>query len=266
VTAADVKRTESVVEAVVDGAIGRITLNRPEAMNAITVALGEQLETALRTLAPQVRVIVLRGASGNFSVGGDFHELQQLREQGRDAMSELFGNFGRACSAIAELDVPVIAAVEGYAMAGGFELMQSADIALVHAKAKLADTHSNHGMVPGGGSTQRLPRLVGRQRALAHILTGDRLSADQAVAWGLAYRALPADTFDADVDAFAEALAAKDPVALGRSKRLVYAGLRLPLADGLSLEHRTVLDHLSEDSSGTGIDEFTNKDQRRSTP
>ncbi len=186
-TAADVKRTESVVEAVVDGgAIGRITLNRPEAMNAITVALGEQLETALRTLAPQVRVIVLRGASGNFSVGGgDFHELQQLREQGRDAMSELFGNFGRACSAIAELDVPVIAAVEGYAMAGGFELMQSADIALVHAKAKLADTHSNHGMVPGGGSTQRLPpRLVGRQRALAHILTGDRLSADQAVAWG----------------------------------------------------------------------------------
>lgn len=181
-------------------------------------------------------------------------------------MSELFGNFSRACSAIAELDVPVIAAVEGYAMAGGFELMQSADIALVHAKAKLADTHSNHGMVPGGGSTQRLPRLVGRQRALAHILTGDRLSADQAVAWGLAYRALPADTFDADVDAFAEALAAKDPVALGRSKQLVYAGLRLPLADGLSLEHRTVLDHLSEDSGGTGIDEFTNKDQQRSTP
>nr|WP_274522703.1 enoyl-CoA hydratase/isomerase family protein [Rhodococcus sp. YH3-3] len=265
-TAADVKRTVSVVEAVVDGAIGRIMLNRPEAMNAITVALGEQLETALRTLAPQVRVIVLRGAGGNFSVGGDFHELQQLREQGRDAMSELFGNFSRACSAIAELDVPVIAAVEGYAMAGGFELMQSADIALVHAKAKLADTHSNHGMVPGGGSTQRLPRLVGRQRALAHILTGDRLSADQAVAWGLAYRALPADTFDADVDAFAEALAAKDPVALGRSKQLVYAGLRLPLADGLSLEHRTVLDHLSEDSGGTGIDEFTNKDQQRSTP
>jgi enoyl-CoA hydratase len=257
--------TESVVESVADGAIGRITLNRPEAMNAITVALGAQLETALRELAPKVRVIVLRGAGGNFSVGGDFHELQRLRGEGRDAMAELFANFGRACSAIAELDVPVVAAVEGYAMAGGFELMQASDIALVHENVKLADTHSNHGMVPGGGSTQRLPRLVGRQRALGHILTGDRLSADQAVAWGLAYRALPVDTFDADVDAFAAALAAKDPVALKRSKQLVYAGLRLPLQDGLALEQSTVLDHLTEDSSGTGIDEFTNKDHRRST-
>lgn len=257
--------SESVVEAVADGAIGRITLNRPEAMNAITVALGEQLEIALRTLAPTVRVIVLRGAGGNFSVGGDFHELQRLRGQGRDAMSELFANFGRACSTIAELDVPVIAAVEGYAMAGGFELMQAADIALVHEKATLADTHSNHGMVPGGGSTQRLPRLVGRQRALAHILTGDRLSADQAVAWGLAYCALPADTFDAEVDTFAAALADKDPAALARSKRLVYEGLRSPLEQGLVMELHTVLDHLGEESSGNGIDEFTNNDQRRST-
>lgn len=265
-TAVILDDNQSVVDTAVDGAVGRITLNRPEAMNAITVALGEQLETALRELAPKVRVIVMRGAGGNFSVGGDFHELQRLRAQGREAMSELFANFGRACSAIAELDVPVIAAVEGYAMAGGFELMQAADIALVHAKAKLADTHSNHGMVPGGGSTQRLPRLVGRQRALGHILTGDRLSADEAVTWGLAYRAFPDDTFDTDVNAFAQTLAAKDPVALRRSKQLVYAGLQLPLKDGLSLEHRTVLDHLSEDQSGTGIDEFTNKDQRRSTP
>lgn len=255
--------SECIVQSVADGAIGRITLNRPEAMNAITVALGEQLEAALRALAPNVRVIVIRGAGGNFSVGGDFHELQRLRGQGRDAMSELFANFGRACSAIAELDVPVIAAVEGYAMAGGFELVQASDIALVHEKAKLADTHSNHGMVPGGGSTQRLPRLVGRQRALAHILTGDRLSANEAVAWGIAYRALPADTFDAEVDTFASALADKDPAALARSKRLVYEGLRSPLEQGLAMELRAVLDHLGEESSGNGIDEFTNKDQRR---
>ena len=260
-TAADVNSDEAVVEAVVDGAIGRITLNRPESMNAITVELGEQLEAALRTLAPQVRVIVIRGAGGNFSVGGDFRELQRLRSEGRDAMSVLFANFGRACSAIAELDVPVVAAVDGYAMAGGFELMQAVDIALVHEKAKLSDTHSNHGMVPGGGSTQRLPRLVGRQRALGHILTGDRLSAEQAVAWGLAYRVLPAAKFDVEVDSFAELLATKDPMALKRSKKLIYAGLSLPLQEGLALEHRTVLDHLGEDSSGTGIDEFTNKDK-----
>ncbi|AII10954.1 enoyl-CoA hydratase (plasmid) [Rhodococcus opacus] len=249
----------NVVESRIDGPIGTILLNRPEAMNAITVELGAGLEAALRDLAPRVSVIVIRGAGGNFSVGGDFRELQRLRAQGRDAMAPLFGNFARACAAIAELDVPVIAAVEGFAMAGGFELMLSADIALVHEKAKLADTHSNHAMVPGGGSTQRLPRMVGRQRALAHILTGDRLSATDAVAWGLAYRALSADRFDAAVAEFARNLAEKDRTALARIKRLIYAGLERPLSEGIELEAQIVLDHLSEDTSGAGIDAFTGR-------
>lgn len=248
-----------VVETSVDNRVGTILLNRPEAMNAITVALGTQLEAALRELATQADVIVIRGAGENFSVGGDFHELQSLREQGREAMAPLFGNFARACSTIAEIDVPVIAAVEGFAMAGGFELMQSADIALVHEKAKLADTHSNHGMVPGGGSTQRLPRLVGRQRALAHILTGDRLSAADAVTWGLAYKMFTAAEFDSSVAEFARKLADKDRAALTRSKRLVYAGLELPLSEGIEMEAQVVLDHLSEDVSGTGIEAFTEK-------
>ncbi|MDH6282665.1 enoyl-CoA hydratase/isomerase family protein [Prescottella agglutinans] len=251
--------TSGVVQCRIDGKIGTIVLNRPEAMNAITVELGAGLEAALYDLAPQVNVIVIRGAGGNFSVGGDFNELQRLRAQGREAMAPLFGNFARACAAIAALDVPVIAAVEGFAMAGGFELMCSADIVLVHENAKLADTHSNHGMVPGGGSTQRLPRLVGRQRALAHILTGDRLSAADAVAWGLAYRMLPSDGFDAEVDEFAWKLAEKDRAALTRSKRLIHSGLERPLADGIELEAQTVLDHLSEDSSGAGIDAFTRR-------
>lgn len=246
-----------VVETGIDDRIGTIVLNRPEAMNAITVELGAELEEALRDLGSKADVIVIRGAGGNFSVGGDFHELQRLRAQGREALAPLFGNFARACATIAEIDVPVIAAVEGFAMAGGFELMQAADIALVHEKAKLADTHSNHGMVPGGGSTQRLPRLVGRQRALAHILTGDRLSATDAVAWGLAYKVLPADGFDSAVDGFARKLAGKDHAALARSKRLVYAGLERPLNEGIELEAQTVLDHLSEDTSGAGIDAFT---------
>ena len=136
---------------------------------------------------------MIRGADGNFSVGGDFNELERLRAEGEEAMAELFDAFGRACALIAELPVPVVAAVDGYAMAGGFELMQSCDIALVADEAKIGDNHSNYGMVPGGGSSQRLPRLAGRQRALALILTGERLSGPDAVAWGLAYRSLPAD-------------------------------------------------------------------------
>lgn len=242
------------------GKVGYVVLDRPQAKNAITVQLGLELEQALRELAEDVHLIVVRGAGGTFCVGGDFHELERLRADG--TMAPLFDNFARACAAVAELPVPVVAAVEGYAMAGGFELMQACDIVLVHEDAVIADNHSNFGQVPGGGSTQRLPRLVGRQRALAHILTGDRLTAAEAVAWGLAYRSLPAETFGADVDAFAQRLADKDPVALARTKRSVHQGLALSLADGLALERRTVLEHLSGAEAGRGIASFTHRGAR----
>ena len=226
--------------------VGWITLNRPEAMNAITIELACALEAALLDLGTRARVIVIRGAGGNFCVGGDFKALQALQAEGREATRELFVSFHRACATIGSLDVPVIAAVEGFAMAGGFELMQSCDFCLVRVDAKLADTHSNHAMIPGGGSTQRLPRLVGRQRALAHILTGDRLSGAEAVEWGLAYKAFDAEAFEGGVAAIARQLASKSPAALARCKRLVYEGLELPLSEGVELELEAVLDHLNE--------------------
>ncbi|MGW4125320.1 enoyl-CoA hydratase/isomerase family protein [Nocardia sp. NPDC004711] len=239
------------------GDVGTITLNRPERMNAITVELGARLHLALIETAARAKVVVIRGSGGNFCAGGDFHELERLRAEGRDAMAPLFANFRAACDAIAELPIPVICAVEGYATAGGFELVQAADIVLVHENAVLADIHSRYGQVPGGGSTQRLQRLVGRQRALAHILTGDRLTADEALAWGLAYRKYSAADFDSGVMVFAEQLSTKNPAALAKSKRLVNQGLGLPLAEGLSLEFETVLDHLTSRSAADGIDSFT---------
>lgn len=245
-----------------NGAVGTITLNRPEQMNAITVELGVALGHALRDLSERCRVIVIRGSGGNFCAGGDFRELERLRAGGAADMAPLFSNFRKACDTIATLPVPVVCAVEGYAMAGGFELMQAADIVLVHQNAVIADIHSRFDQVPGGGSTQRLPRLVGRQRALAHILTGDRLSAAEAVAWGLAYRQFGAREFDAAVPGFAAKLADTDPEALARSKHLIYAGLRLPLEDGLDLEARTVLEHLCGASAAAGIESFTKSDQQ----
>jgi enoyl-CoA hydratase len=231
----------------VEGPIGTITLNRPQAYNAITIELARGLERALRELGSNstVKVIVIRGAGGNFSVGGDFKELERLRASGVEAMRELFETFHRVCEAIALVPVPVIAAVEGHACAGGFELALASDIVLVRDDAKLSDIHSNHGMVPGGGSTQRLPRLVGAQRALGLILSGDRLSGREAVAWGLAYRAYPESEFENGVSEFARGLAAKHSGALQRSKRLIRDGLHRPLADGIALELETVLEHLS---------------------
>jgi enoyl-CoA hydratase/carnithine racemase len=242
-----------------DGAIGWITLNRPEAMNAITIELAQSLERALQELAETCDVLVIRGAGGNFCVGGDFTALEALRARGQAALRELFVSFHRACAVIAELPVPVIAAVEGYATAGGFELMQASDIVVVREDAKIADIHSNFGQVPGGGSSQRLPRLVGRQRALSLILTGDRLSGRDAVEWGLAYRAFAPDAFEAGVRELAEQLTGKSRVALERSKRLVIDGLGLELPEGIALELATVLEHLNDEAAAEGIESFTRR-------
>jgi enoyl-CoA hydratase/carnithine racemase len=236
--------------------VGWVTLNRPKAYNAITVELAHALEQALVDLAEDVNVIVIRGAGANFCVGRDFQELERLRAQGEQAMHELFETFGRACALIEQLPVPVIAAVEGYALAGGFELMQACDFAVVCEEARIGDNHSNFGQVPGGGSSQRLPRLVGRQRALGLILTGDHLSGTEAVAWGLAYRAAPAAEFESMVTQLATWIAGKSREAMSRTKRLVYGGLELALADGLAIEVETVLEHLSGASAGAGIDGF----------
>src|ERR1700749_3757637 len=120
-------RTMSVVQHAIAEGIGRITLNRPERLNAITTELADQLADALNELSsnPAVKVIVIRGAGKNFCAGGDVAEVQRLRSAGPEPLRTLFDAFRRACDAIATLEVPVVAAVEGVAMAGGFAVMQA---------------------------------------------------------------------------------------------------------------------------------------------
>lgn len=232
--------------------VAHLTLNRPEARNAITVGLAEGLRAGLAEAAGAADVIVVRGAGGNFSTGGDVHEVARLREQGAAALRPLFETFIGACELIAELPVPVVAAVEGYALAGGFELLQSVDVAVVRTDAVLADNHANFGMIPGGGGSQRLPRILGVPRALGHILLGERLSGAQAAEWGLVYRAAPPKEFEAAVAEVVANLAGKERDALARIKHLVRAGLRGSLADGLAMEVEATLAHLGGARAATG--------------
>ncbi|MFL6024126.1 MAG: enoyl-CoA hydratase/isomerase family protein [Marmoricola sp.] len=245
----------------VDEGVGRITLNRPEALNAITVELGAALEEALRDLGSRadVHVILVRGARGNFSAGGDFEEVQRLRAGGADALRPLFANFGAACRAVAEIAPPVVAAVEGFAMAGGFEFMQAADVALVSSDARLCDNHINFGQVPGGGGSQRLLPLVGRQRALGHLLSGDRISGQQAADWGLAYRSIDPEQFDAEVEAFVATLAARRPEALATIKQLVRFGETRGVEVGLAAELEAVIDHIAGEAGADGVTSFRRK-------
>ena len=241
--------------------IGRITLNRPEALNAITVELGAQLEAALRDLGSRadVHVILVRGAGGNFSAGGDFEEVQRLRAGGAEALRPLFVNFGAACRAIGEIAPPVVVAVEGFAMAGGFELIQAADVALVRSDARLCDNHVNFGQIPGGGGSQRLAPIVGRQRALGHLLSGDRITGEQAVAWGLAYATYQPEEFDAEVEVFVATMVARRPEALATIKRLVRYGETRGVAAGLDAELDAVLDHIGGRAGADGVAAFQSK-------
>jgi enoyl-CoA hydratase/carnithine racemase len=154
---------------------------------------------------------------------------------------------------LATVEVPVVAAVEGVAMAGGFELMQAADIVVVSDDAKIADNHINFDMIPGGGSTQRLPRLVGHQVALGLLLSGDRLNGLDAVRLGLAYRSFASDDFDEGVNQFVSDLAGRDRSALVAIKKLVGGARPRPPAHGLDDEISAVVAHITR----RGVDDFS---------
>lgn len=247
----------------VDGNVGRITLNRPDRMNAIDVALATHLAHALGELGrdPAVNVVVIAGSGGNFCAGGDFDEVQRLRAEGASALRTLFAAFRAACDAIAAAQVPVIVAVEGVAAAGGFELMQAADIVLVSDDAQIADNHVKFSMVPGGGSTARLPRIVGRQQALGLLLSGDRISGVDAVRLGLAYRSYPQHQFEAGVHQFARQLASRSRAAVTTIKRLVNSSQQGTLSDALDAEMDAVVRHICNGPGGNGIEQFRTRDQ-----
>ncbi len=238
----------------VEEGVAYLTLERPDKLNAITVELAADLQSALTSAGedPSVAVIVLSGAGGNFCAGGDVDEVDRLRSQGPAALRVLFDTFRGACDSIAAIDIPVVAAVRGVAMAGGFELMLAADIALVAADAKIADSHINFGMIPGGGSSQRLPRLVGRQTATALLLSGDRISGLDAVRLGLAYRSFSPTEFDEGIATFATKLAKRDRAAVTTVKRLVGGTAHRTLAEGLDNEIDAVVAHIC----GHGVDDF----------
>lgn len=228
--------------------VGQLTLNRPERMNAVTVDLAVQLEDALRAVSadPEVNVILIRGAGKNFCAGGDVGEVERLRSAGPVQLRTLFDAFRQACDVIATVDVPVVAAVEGVAMAGGFELMQAADIVLVSDDARIADSHINFGMIPGGGGTQRLPGLVGRQIALGLLLSGECLSGLDAVRLGLAYRSFAPHEFSSGVDDFVTQLASRDRTASIAIKKLVSHAHASALAQGLDDEIAAVVKHITD--------------------
>ncbi|EPR15223.1 enoyl-CoA hydratase [Sphingobium indicum] len=210
-----------------------VTLNRPEALNALSDRLRADLNAAMRSLAEDgdVRVVILTGSGRAFCAGLD---LKEIAEKG-------FPKFGDADLAdpvrsVASFPGPVIVAVNGHAITGGFELALAGDVILASENASFADTHARVGAMPGWGLSQRLSRLIGVNRAKELSLTCRFVPAQEAERWGIVNRVVEPDRLLETAEEMAQAMLATAPGMIERLKAVIDDGYLLTLGEGLALE------------------------------
>src|SRR6185295_4908150 len=243
-----------------DGGVARITLNRPDRLNAISPALLHDLDRACAVVEgdADARAVTLTAAGRAFCAGADLIAVRELSPD-----PERWGAFmrlwHRVFDRIEALPVPVIAGVHGLALAGGLELVLVADLVVADEAARLGDQHANFGLVAGGGGSQRLPRVIGARRAKELMLLGGWLAAPEALAWGLVNRVVPAGTVTAVVEEMAAALAAGSGSANRTVKALVARAFDTELAEGLELERRLVAEHMRSADAAEGLRAFAEK-------
>ena len=220
-----------------DGPIAVVTLNRPEAMNALSRGLRAELATVMRALDGDdgVRAVVLTGAGTRaFTAGLD------LKELGVDGLGAANATEAEAnpVKAIEQCRKPVIGAINGVAITGGFEVALACDILIASENARFADTHARVGIMPGWGLSQKLSRMIGISRAKELSLTGNFLDAQTACAWGLVNRVVPADELLPVARQLATDIASIDPDKVQTYKRLIDDGYALPFGEAMALEQR----------------------------
>ncbi|MFQ3595265.1 MAG: enoyl-CoA hydratase [Sphingomonadaceae bacterium] len=227
----------ALVEVEISGAVALVTLNRPEAMNALSRALRSELAAAMRALDADdgVRAVVLTGAGERaFTAGLD------LKELGSDAgaMGDTVETSPDAnpVKAVEQCRKPVIGAINGVAITGGFELALACDVLIASSNARFADTHARVGIMPGWGLSQKLARLVGIARAKELHFTGNFLDAETAERWGLVNRVVSPSELLPTARRLAADMASIDPAFLAAYKQLVDDGFARSFGEGLALE------------------------------
>jgi len=227
-----------------DGAVTILTLDRPEARNALSLALTLALEGVLddAEVDDATRVILLRGAGGDFAAGADLKEMLPLTEAEVRAT-----DFSGCCPRLGRMTKPVVAAVDGYALGGGCELVEMCDIVIAADNAWFGHPEITVGTMPGAGGSQRLPRTVGKHKAMDLLLTGRRMDAAEAERCGLVSRVVPAERLMDEALGVARRLAGLSPAILAMVKQSVLRAFEPGLKEGLAFErhqfHRTFATH-----------------------
>jgi enoyl-CoA hydratase len=220
-----------------DNDILLVTLNRPEAANALNTQMGLDLVELFEGFSVDLeglRVAILTGQGTKaFCAGGDLKQRNGMTDEAWQAQHLIFERMLRA---ILACPIPVIAAVNGAAFGGGCEIAAAADFVYASSDARFALTEVTLGIMPGAGGTQTLPRAVGERRAKELILSGLPFSALEAEAWGLVNRVLPQEQLLEAALAIATRIAANGPISVRQAKQAIHRGLQMSLADGLAFE------------------------------
>ena len=241
-----------------DGNIAVVTIDNPP-LNALSAALLTELEAELGSLEAddEIRAIVLRGAGDRaFVAGADIKEFPALRETGEGGPARGLHTVGHLMDAAR---TPFVAAIHGFCLGGGLELALCCDVRIAAAGAKLGQPEVKLGLIPGGGGTQRLPRLVGQGRAMLLNLTGEPIDAATALAWGLVERVVPDGELLEATLAVARQIAAQSPHAVSTLRELARTTRDLSLEEGLRREADAFARCLRSDDGGEGVAAFIEK-------
>ncbi|HEV7399670.1 MAG TPA: enoyl-CoA hydratase-related protein [Solirubrobacterales bacterium] len=223
------------VESSRDGHVALLRLNRPEARNALSPELMEQIAAELERLDPdpEVRCVVVAGSEKVFAAGADIKAMSE--RSFAEALRHPAASFWRRLAAI---KTPTIAAVSGYALGGGCELALACDMIVAAMGATFGQPEINLGIIPGGGGSQRLARVLGKQRAMELVLTGRRFDAAEAAALGLVNKVVPDDHWLEEAMALAKEVAEKPPIAARLAKQAVLVAEETALSPGVENERR----------------------------
>jgi enoyl-CoA hydratase/carnithine racemase len=248
------------------GSAAWLRLNRPAAMNALSPALLDALDLAIEQAAanPSIRALVLSGNGRAFCAGADLSSvLDALAGDDPTALLAFIAHASATLARLEALPIPVIAAVNGLALAGGLELVLCCDLVVAAESARFGDAHANYGLLPGAGGSVRLPRKIGATRAKRLLFTGETATADAMREAGLVSEVVPDAELDAAVAKLVDAIAEKSPLSLRGMKQLVRDGLEQSSDTALRLEQLALANHVHSRDLREGLTAFREKRKPR---
>lgn len=253
------------IQCTIENQIATVTINRPKVLNALSDSVLTELTKCFRDIKrqPEIRGVIVTGAGDKaFVAGADIAAMQKMTA----LEAAHFGDMGHRCMrAIETSPVPVIAAVNGFCLGGGLELALSCDFIYASTSAKLGLPEVNLGLFPGFGGTQRLARLVGRNRAKEIIYTAKIFSAQEAYDIGIINKLCEPDQLIPEVTKTLQTILKKGPVAVSLAKRVINEGSDLPLASGLAFEEVTFPLTFATEDRNEGVKAFLEKREAKFT-